>query len=201
MRVLVTGSAGLIGSELVSHFDERASPVIGIDNDMRADFFGQEGSTRWNLRRIRETTRHYRHHELDVRDRAGLAALFRAEGPFDLIIHCAAQPSHDLASSRAFDDFDVNAGGTINLLETARHVSPDAVFVLMSTNKVYGDAPNELPLVELERRWDYARSEHHKGIDETMRVDQSKHSLFGASKLAADVITQEYGRYFGMKTH
>jgi CDP-paratose 2-epimerase len=201
MRVLVTGSAGLIGSELVAYFDERASSVIGIDNDMRADFFGQEGSTRWNLRRIRETTRHYRHHELDVRDRAGLAALFRGEGPFDLIIHCAAQPSHDLAASRAFDDFDVNAGGTMNLLETTKHASPDAVFVLMSTNKVYGDAPNELPLVELERRWDYARAEHHNGIDETMRIDQSKHSLFGASKLAADVMTQEYGRYFGMKTH
>jgi CDP-paratose 2-epimerase len=201
MRVLVTGSAGLIGSELVAYFDERASSVIGIDNDMRADFFGQEGSTRWNLRRIRETTRHYRHHELDVRDRAGLAALFRDEGPFDLVIHCAAQPSHDLAASRAFDDFDVNAGGTMNLLETTKHASPDAVFVLMSTNKVYGDAPNELPLVELEHRWDYARAEHHNGIDETMRIDRSKHSLFGASKLAADVMTQEYGRYFGMKTH
>jgi CDP-paratose 2-epimerase len=201
MRVLVTGSAGLIGSELVTYFDERASSVIGIDNDMRANFFGKEGSTRLNLRRIRQTTRHYRHYELDMRDRAGLAALFRDEGPFDLIIHAAAQPSHELAASRAFDDFDVNAGGTLNLLETTRHASPDAVFVLMSTNKVYGDAPNELPLVELERRWDYARAEHHDGIDETMRVDQSKHSLFGASKLAADVMTQEYGRYFGLKTH
>ena len=201
MKVLVTGSAGLIGSELVAYFDERASSVIGIDNDMRADFFGPDGSTRWNLRRIRETTRHYQHHELDVRDRAGLAALFRDDGPFDLIIHCAAQPSHDLAASRAFDDFDVNASGTMNLLETTRHASPDAVFVLMSTNKVYGDAPNELPLVELERRWDYARAEHRAGINETMRIDQSKHSLFGASKLAADVMTQEYGRYFGMKTH
>src|SRR5262245_7950686 len=201
MKVLVTGSTGLIGSELVTYFDERASSVIGIDNDMRANFFGQDGSTRWNLRRIRETTRHYQHHELDVRDRAGLAALFRADGPFDLIIHCAAQPSHDLAASRAFDDFDVNAGGTINLLETTRQTSPDAVFVLMSTNKVYGDAPNELPLVELERRWDYACAEHRDGIKETMRTDQSKHSLFGASKLAADVMTQEYGRYFGLKTH
>jgi Nucleoside-diphosphate-sugar epimerases len=124
MRVFVTGSAGLIGSELVADFDEHASSVIGIDSDMRADFFGQEGSTRWNLRRLRETTRHYRHHELDVRGRAGLAALFRDEDPFDLIIHCAAQPSHDLAASRAFDDFDVNTGGTMNLLETTRHASP-----------------------------------------------------------------------------
>ena len=201
MKVLVTGAAGLIGSELVAYFDERASSVIGIDNDMRADFFGQDGSTRWNLQRIRDTTHHYQHRELDVRDRAGLAALFCDDGPFDLIIHCAAQPSHDLAASRAFDDFDVNAGGTMNLLETTRRASPDAVFVLMSTNKVYGDAPNELPLVELERRWDYARAEHRDGINETMRIDQSKHSLFGASKLAADVMTQEYGRYFGLKTH
>jgi CDP-paratose 2-epimerase len=155
--------------------------VIGIDNDMRANFFGQDGSTRWNLQRIRETMHHYRHRELDVRDRVGLATLFSADGPFDLIIHCAAQPSHDLAASRAFEDFDVNAGGTMNLLETTRRASPDAVFVLMSTNKVYGDAPNELPLMELERRWDYARAEHRDGINETMRIDQSKHSLFGAS--------------------
>ena len=201
MRVLVTGSAGLIGSELVAYFDRRASSVVGIDNDMRADFFGSEGSTRWNLRRLQATTRHYQHHELDVRDRAGLLRLFRDAGPFDLIIHCAAQPSHDLAARRAWDDFDVNACGTMNLLEITRQESPDAVFVLMSTNKVYGDAPNEIPLVEQARRWDYARAKDRGGVDETMRIDQSKHSLFGASKLAADIMTQEYGRYFGMKTH
>ncbi|MGI8546771.1 MAG: NAD-dependent epimerase/dehydratase family protein [Gemmatimonadaceae bacterium] len=201
MKVLITGSAGLIGSELVSFFDSRATSVVGIDNDMRADFFGQEGSTRWNLRRIRESTQNYQHRELDIRDRDGLARVFKDDGPFDLIIHCAAQPSHDLAASRPFDDFDVNAVGTMNVLETMRRLSPDAVFVFMSTNKVYGDAPNELPLVELERRWDYALAEDYNGIDETMRIDHSKHSIFGASKVAADVMTQEYGRYFGLKTH
>lgn len=201
MKILITGSAGLIGSELVSFFDRRASSVVGIDNDMRADFFGQEGSTRWNLLRIRESAQNYQHRELDIRDRDGLARVFKDDGPFDLIIHCAAQPSHDLAASRPFDDFDVNAVGTMNVLETMRRLSPDAVFVFMSTNKVYGDAPNELPLVELERRWDYALAEDYNGIDETMRIDHSKHSIFGASKVAADVMTQEYGRYFGLKTH
>ncbi len=201
MKVLVTGSAGLIGSELVAYFDRRARAVVGVDNDMRADFFGPDGSTRWNLHRLRECTHHYRHHELDVRDRAGLASLFRDEGPFDLIVHCAAPPSHDLAARRPFDDFDVNAVGTLNVLESTRRWSPDAVFVHMSTNKVYGDAPNELPLVELDRRWEYARPEDHDGIDELMRIDRSKHSVFGASKVAADVMAQEYGRYFGMKTH
>ncbi len=201
MKVLITGSAGLIGSELVSFFDSRATSVVGIDNDMRADFFGQEGSTRWNLRRITESTQNYQHRELDIRDRDGLARVFKDDGPFDLIIHCAAQPSHDLAASRPFDDFDVNAVGTMNVLETMRRQSPEAVFVFMSTNKVYGDAPNELSLVELERRWDYALTEDYNGIDETMRIDHSKHSIFGASKVAADVMTQEYGRYFGLKTH
>ncbi|MGI9090818.1 MAG: NAD-dependent epimerase/dehydratase family protein [Gemmatimonadaceae bacterium] len=201
MKILITGSAGLIGSELVSFFDHSASSVIGIDNDMRADFFGQEGSTRWNLRRITESTQNYQHRELDIRDRDSLARVFRDDGPFDLIIHCAAQPSHDLAASRPFDDFDVNAVGTMNVLETMRRQSPEAVFVFMSTNKVYGDAPNELSLVELERRWDYALAEDYNGIDETMRIDHSKHSIFGASKVAADVMTQEYGRYFGLKTH
>jgi CDP-paratose 2-epimerase len=201
MKVLVTGSSGLIGSELVGHFDARASRVVGVDNNMRADFFGAEGDTRWNLERLRGRTRHFEHHELDVRDRAGLARLFREAGPFDLIIHCAAQPSHDLAARRPFDDFDVNAGGTMNLLETTRLLSADAVFVLMSTNKVYGDAPNELPLVELETRWEYADPADQGGIREEMRIDRSKHSIFGASKVAADVMTQEYGRYFGMRTH
>ena len=201
MRVLVTGSSGLIGSELVLHFDRRAKAVVGVDNNLRADFFGAEGDTRWNLKRLEAETRHFSHHELDVRDRAGIDRLFRAEAPFDLVAHCAAQPSHDLSAQRPLDDFDVNAVGTINLLEAVRRRSADAVFVLLSTNKVYGDAPNELPLVELERRFDYARPEDFDGVGEAMRVDASKHSIFGASKLAADVMTQEYGRYFGLKTH
>jgi CDP-paratose 2-epimerase len=201
MRVLVTGSSGLIGSELVSFFDRRAQRVVGIDNNMRADFFGEQGDTRWNLQRLSQATEHFCYWHLDIRDRPKLASLFQSEGPFDLIIHCAAQPSHDLAARRPFDDFDVNAVGTMNLLETIRQHSPDAVFVFMSTNKVYGDAPNELPLKELDRRWDYARPEDYDGITEQMRIDRSKHSIFGASKVAADVMTQEYGRYFGMKTH
>jgi CDP-paratose 2-epimerase len=201
VRVLVTGSSGLIGSELVSFFDSRAQRVVGVDNNMRADFFGEQGDTRWNLKRLRRSTHNFRYCDLDIRDRPRLACLFGSEGPFDLIIHCAAQPSHDLAAQRPFDDFDVNAVGTINLLEITRQHSPDAVFVFMSTNKVYGDAPNELPLKELDKRWEYARAEDYDGITEQMRIDGSKHSIFGASKVAADVMTQEYGRYFGMKTH
>jgi CDP-paratose 2-epimerase len=201
VRVLVTGSSGLIGSELVSFFDSRAQRVVGIDNNMRAEFFGEQGDTRWNLQRLNQSTHHFQYCDLDIRDRSRLDCLFRSEGPFDLIIHCAAQPSHDLAARRPFDDFDVNAVGTMNLLETTRQYSLDAVFVLMSTNKVYGDAPNELPLKELDRRWDYDCVEDYDGITEQMRIDRSKHSIFGASKVAADLMTQEYGRYFGMKTH
>jgi CDP-paratose 2-epimerase len=201
MRVLITGCSGLIGSELVTFFDERADSVIGIDNNMRADFFGPDGDTLWNLGRLLKSTHRFRHFDLDIRDRAALDRLFRDESPFDLILHCAAQPSHDFAAARPFDDFDVNATGTLNLLELTRQHSADAVFVLLSTNKVYGDAPNELPLKELETRWDYLREEDFDGISESMRIDYSKHSIFGASKLAADVMTQEYGRYFGMKTH
>lgn len=200
MKVLVTGSSGLIGSELVSFFDSRAQAVVGIDNNMRADFFGPGGDTTWNLRRLRDTTRHFRHHDLDVRDRPGLHSVLAQQGPFDLIVHCAAQPSHDLAARRPSEDFDINAVGTFNLLEATRQQSPKAVFVLLSTNKVYGDAPNELPLQELPTRWDYARPEDYAGISEEMRIDQSTHSIFGASKVAADVMTQEYGRYYGLKT-
>jgi CDP-paratose 2-epimerase len=201
MKVLVTGSSGLIGSELVTFFDSRARRVVGIDNNLRAEFFGPEGDTQWNRQRLSQITRHFRHYHLDIRERAALAFLFQSEGPFDLIIHCAAQPSHDLAARRPFDDFDVNAMGTINLLETTRQHSPDAVFVFMSTNKVYGDAPNDLPLKELERRWDYAHASDYDGIAEEMRIDRSKHSIFGASKVAADVMTQEYGHYYRMMTH
>lgn len=201
MKVLVTGSSGLIGSELVRHFDALGAHVVGVDNNMRADFFGPGGDTRWNLARLVRECRHFEHRDHDVRDRAGLLRLVREHGPFGLILHCAAQPSHDLAASRPLDDFDVNAVGTINLLEATRQASPEAVFVLLSTNKVYGDAPNELPLVELETRFDYARAEDRSGIKESLRIDASKHSIFGASKVAADVMTQEYGRYFGLRTH
>jgi CDP-paratose 2-epimerase len=200
MKLFITGSSGLIGSELVAYFDRRASSIVGIDNNMRADFFGPEGDTRWNLRRLRESTRNFRHHVVDVRDREALAKIFREQGPFDLIVHCAGQPSHDLAASRPFDDFDVNAVGTLNVLESGRKYSPEAVFVHMSTNKVYGDAPNELPLKELPTRWEYASPADFDGIGEEMRIDRSKHSVFGASKVAADVMVQEYGRYFGIRT-
>jgi CDP-paratose 2-epimerase len=201
MTVLVTGSSGLIGSELVEFFDTRAQRVLGIDNNMRAEFFGSDGDTRWNLRRLLDKTARFEHRDLDVRDRGGIERILQEEGPFELIIHCAAQPSHDLAATRPHLDFEVNAVGTLNLLEATRRHSPEAVFVLLSTNKVYGDAPNELPLRELESRWDYARPVDFDGISEQMRVDRCVHSLFGASKLAADILTQEYGRYFGLKTH
>jgi CDP-paratose 2-epimerase len=200
VKVLITGSSGLIGSELVRHFDQEAALVVGLDNNMRADFFGAEGDTLWNLEVLRRSTRHFRHRQSDIRDRSSLAATVREDGPFDLVVHCAAQPSHDLAARRPLDDFDVNAVGTINLLEAVRQYSPEAVFVHLSTNKVYGDAPNEVPVVELPRRWDYAREEDREGIGESMRIDRTLHSVFGASKVAADVMAQEYGRYFGMRT-
>jgi len=198
-RVLVTGSSGLIGSEAVVHYDRLGADVHGVDNNMRMEFFGPKGDTRENLARLQQATKHFTHHGVDIRDREAVFSLFKAH-TFDLIIHCAAQPSHDRARDIPLDDFDVNAVGTLNLLEATRRHAPDAVFIFMSTNKVYGDAPNELPLVELETRWEYARPEDYEGIAETFRVDQSLHSLFGASKLAADVMAQEYGRYFGLKT-
>lgn len=197
--LLVTGSSGLIGSESVTHFDACGWAVHGLDNNMRRDFFGPDGDTTWNLRRLQAVTRNFTHHALDIRDRAAVRQLVEAVRP-DFVIHCAAQPSHDLAASRPFDDFDVNAGGTMNLLEAVRKVRPDAVFAHLSTNKVYGDAPNEIRLKELPTRWDYDDPRFAGGIAEDFRIDQSKHSLFGASKVAADVMVQEYGRYFGMKT-
>jgi CDP-paratose 2-epimerase len=196
---LVTGSSGLIGSECVAFLDARGWRVHGVDNNMRRDFFGEHGDTTWNLERLRRETSSFEHHDLDIRDREGVAHLFADERP-ELIVHAAAQPSHDLAAARPFDDFEVNAVGTLNLLEAARAHAPDSPFVFLSTNKVYGDAPNELPLVELETRWEYAEPDDYEGIDETCRVDMTMHSLFGASKLAADVLVQEYGRYFGMPT-
>src|SRR3982750_1927745 len=201
-RVLVTGSSGLIGSEAVSHFDQRGWKVIGVDNNMRADFFGPKGDTTWNLKRLQGATKNFHHTQLDIRDRAGGTKLIADVKP-NLIVHAAAQPSHDLAASRPYDDFDVNAVGTLNLLEATRKARDaaacDPVFVFMSTNKVYGDVPNEIPLKELETRWDYARPEDYAGVREDCRIDRCLHSLFGASKVAPDVITQEYGKLFGMK--
>jgi CDP-paratose 2-epimerase len=196
---LVTGSSGLIGSEAVGFLDGRGYVVHGIDNNMRREFFGQDGDTSWNLERLRAATTRFVHHDLDIRDRAGLAAVVRECRP-SLIVHAAAQPSHDLAARRPFDDFEVNALGTLNLLEAARNYCAESPFVFLSTNKVYGDAPNELELVEQETRWDYADPSLREGIDESCRVDKTMHSLFGASKLAADILVQEYGAYFGMPT-
>ena len=199
MKVLITGSSGLIGSEAVAHFDGRGDEVVGVDNNMRADFFGPDGDTTWNLAQLQSRHPRFRHVEADIRDRVAILELFDLERP-DAVIHCAAQPSHDLAASRPFDDFDVNAGGTLNLLEATRRHATASPFVFMSTNKVYGDAPNELPLDELATRWEYADPADWEGIAESFRIDQSKHSLFGASKVAADVMVQEYGRYFDMNT-
>jgi CDP-paratose 2-epimerase len=198
-HLLVTGSSGLIGSEIVAYFAVRGWTVHGLDNNMRAEFFGLSGDTRWNLDRLRQAYARFVHHEVDVRNRTAVLALIKEVRP-TTIVHTAAQPSHDLAASRPFDDFDVNAVGTLNLLEAARQLCPDSPFVHMSTNKVYGDAPNEIPLKEMKTRWDYADGTDQDGINECCRIDQSLHSLFGASKAAADVMVQEYGRYFGMPT-
>ncbi len=198
-KLLVTGSSGLIGSEIVRHFYNIGYEVVGIDNNMRADFFGPSGDTRWNQRQLEKDLKNFTHIELDLRNREGVLEAVKDIKP-DFIAHTAAQPSHDLAASRPFDDFDVNAGGTLNLLEAARQYCPASPFAHMSTNKVYGDAPNNLNLVEKETRWDYADEAYYNGIKESFTIDQSKHSLFGASKVAADIMVQEYGRYFDMPT-
>src|SRR5438552_816347 len=174
MHVLVTGSNGLIGSEAVSYFDELGADVIGVDNNRRAIFFGPGGDTRWNQRRLQAGSKHFRHVELDIRDREAVLTLLQKQ-KLDLILHCAAQPSHDLAARMPFEDFDVNAGGTMNLLEGLRRHQPDTVFVFTSTNKVYGDAPNELPVKDLETRWEYARPEDWNGISESCRIDRCLH--------------------------
>jgi CDP-paratose 2-epimerase len=198
-RVLVTGSSGLIGSEAVAFFDARGWEVVGVDNNMRRVFFGADGDTTWNLERLRRVTKRFTHHDLDIRQRDAMLGLFATARP-ELIVHCAAQPSHDLARERPFDDFEVNALGTLNLLEATRQHCPESPFVFMSSNKVYGDAPNEKPMRELATRFDYAEPADADGIAEDCRVDAALHSLFGASKLAADVMVQEYGRYFGIPT-
>jgi CDP-paratose 2-epimerase len=199
VRVLITGSSGLIGSEAVVFFDKLGADVLGVDNNMRADFFGPKGDTLWNKERLERTCRRFRHESLDIRNREAVLDLFQRE-LIELVIHAAAQPSHDLAAKRPFDDFDVNAVGTLNLLEACRRHRPDAAFCHMSTNKVYGDGPNRVPLKELPTRWDYDDPHYEHGIAEDFPVDQCLHSLFGASKLAGDVLVQEYGRYFGLKT-
>jgi CDP-paratose 2-epimerase len=198
MKLLVTGSSGLIGSEVVDFFCKLGWEVHGVDNNMRASFFGPQGDTRWNQKRLTELHAGFQHHELDIRNRQAVLQCLENHKP-DLIVHTAAQPSHDLAASIPFDDFDTNAVGTLNLLEATRQHAPEAVFIHMSTNKVYGDRPNTIKLKELPTRWDYDDSNYDNGITEEFSIDQSKHSLFGASKVAADVMVQEYGRYFGLK--
>lgn len=200
---LITGSAGLIGAESVRFFTRQGFKVVGIDNDMRKYFFGPEASTDWNRQRLQEECKGYEHHNIDIRDVPALEKVFKQyQNDIAIVIHSAAQPSHDWAAKEPFTDFTVNANGTLNLLEMTRLHCPKAVFIYTSTNKVYGDTPNFLPLVEKEKRWEI--DEKHvwfkHGIDETMSIDQSKHSIFGASKAAADVMVQEYGRYFDMKT-
>lgn len=198
--LLVTGSSGLIGSEVCEYFSRELGYVVhGIDNNQRAVFFGPQGDNRWNQKRLQRALQGFVHHELDIRDREGLLALVKAVRP-TAIVHAAAQPSHDRAAAIPFDDFDTNATGTLNLLEAVRQSCPESPFVYLSTNKVYGDAPNRIALRESETRWDYADPAYLHGIAETFTIDQSKHSLFGASKVAADVMVQEFGRYFGMPT-
>lgn len=198
-KLVVTGSSGLIGSEVCKYFDALGWAIHGIDNNQRAFFFGKQGDTRWNQRQLEETLSNFYHHELDIRDRVALIK-FIAEVKPDAVVHTAAQPSHDKAASIPFDDFDTNAVGTLNLLESVRQYRTDIPFVHLSTNKVYGDAPNRIAMVENSSRWDYADDVYSSGIAETFTIDQSKHSLFGASKVAADIMVQEYGRYFNMPT-
>jgi CDP-paratose 2-epimerase len=198
-KLLITGSSGLIGSEVCLHFAALGWQIHGVDNNQRAVFFGTQGDTRWNQCRLQSLIKGFVHHEIDIRNRQGILDLIDSLRP-DAIVHTAAQPSHDLAAKIPFDDFDTNAVGTLNLLEATRQSVPEAPFVHLSTNKVYGDAPNEIPMLELDTRWDYADPNYEHGIPETFRIDQSKHSIFGASKVAADVMVQEYGRYFGLKT-
>jgi len=201
--VLITGSAGLIGSETVEFFAQQVDLVVGLDNNRREYFFGPDASTVWNRERLEREISNYRHYEVDIRDKEGVERIFAEYGTdLKLIVHTAAQPSHDWAAKEPFEDFTVNANGTLTLLEMTRKYVPDTVFIFTSTNKVYGDAPNYLPLVELDTRWEIEETHPYweNGIDERMSIDHSKHSLFGASKVAADILVQEYGRYFGMKT-
>lgn len=198
-KILVTGSSGLIGSEVCIYFANKGYHIHGLDNNQRAIFFGPQGDTRWNQKRLSETIKSFTHHEIDLRDRSGILNLLKEIKP-DAIVHTAAQPSHDRAAAIPFDDFDTNAVGTLNMLEAVRQACPESPFVHMSTNKVYGDAPNRIKMKELDLRWDYDDDTYSHGIAESFTIDQSKHSLFGASKVAADVMVQEYGRYFNIPT-
>ncbi|MFA4991735.1 MAG: NAD-dependent epimerase/dehydratase family protein [Candidatus Omnitrophota bacterium] len=199
---LITGSAGLIGSESARFFSKKSFKIVGIDNDMRSVFFGAEGSVKWNLEKIKKEITGYEHHNTDIRDESGIGDIFNKYGKdIKLIVHTAAQPSHDWAAKDPRMDFTVNANGTLNMLENARRYCPEAVFIFTSTNKVYGDTPNRLPLIERETRWEIDENHQYSGgIDEAMSIDNTKHSLFGVSKAGADMLTQEYGRYFGMST-
>lgn len=199
MNILVTGSSGLIGSEAVRYFGAKSHKVYGIDNNMRRVFFGPGGDTTWNLERLQEDVPTFEHNDIDIRDEKRIPEFFETH-EIDVVIHCAAQPSHDKARDIPVIDFQVNAFGTVNLLDATRRFHPDAVFIHMSTNKLYGDMPNRLPLVEKETRWDYADEKDFNGIDESCPIDQCVHSFMGASKTAGDIMVQEYGRNFGLKT-
>lgn len=196
-KLLVTGSSGLIGSEICTYFSRKGWQIFGVDNNQRKEFFGENGDTSWNTQRLIKSLDNFTHHDVDIRDRYKVADLLKQIKP-DAIVHAAAQPSHDKAAEIPYDDFDVNAVGTLNMLEATRQISTNIPFVHLSTNKVYGDAPNNIKLKELEKRWDYDDPAYVNGIAETFTIDQSKHSIFGASKVAADVMVQEYGRYFDM---
>jgi CDP-paratose 2-epimerase len=200
---LITGAGGLIGSEAVGFFSKKFDLVLGIDNNLREYFFGASASTQWNVDRLKDNFSNYRHYNIDIRDFKGLAKVFeKYNTDISLVVHTAAQPSHDWAAKEPFTDFNVNANGTLNMLESTRLYCPEAVFIFTSTNKVYGDNPNLLPLKEEELRWEIneTHSYYENGIDESMSIDNCKHSIFGASKAAADLMVQEYGRYFNMST-
>ena len=201
--VLVTGAGGLIGAETVRFFSDKKYKVVGIDNDMRKVFFGDEASTKWQIEELKEKYQQFEHIEKDIRDAEEIKKIFSRYGKdIKLVIHTAAQPSHDWAAKDPFMDFTVNANGTLVLLEMTKKYAENAVFIFTSTNKVYGDTPNKLPLLEKESRWELENTHQYykSGINESMSIDQTKHSLFGASKVAADILVQEYGRYFNMKT-
>lgn len=201
--IIISGAGGLIGSESVRFFCEKGYNVVGIDNDTRAYFFGIEASTKWALNDLAEKHSNFKNYDVDIRDFEAISGIFKEYSTdIDLIIHAAAQPSHDWAAKEPFTDFAINANGTLNMLEATRQFCPNATFIFTSTNKVYGDTPNYLPLIEMETRWEISKEHQYfkEGIDEKMSIDQSKHSLFGASKVSADIMVQEYGKYFGMKT-